>query len=86
MATPIHGIREESPVGQQLEGTPPNTESFATGLLEHPQYTRPETFRGRAVPPVLLSGNHAAIEAWRARAAEERTLARRSDLMERRDG
>lgn len=57
------------------------TESFATGLLEYPQYTRPETFRGRTVPPVLLSGDHAAIGAWRERAAREVTARVRPDLL-----
>ena len=61
-------------------------DSFSSGLLEGPQYTRPREFRGHEVPEILFSGNHAAIEAWRARAAEERTLERRRDLMERRDG
>ncbi len=55
-------------------------DSFATGLLEGPQYTRPREFRGHAVPEVLFSGNHAAIEAWREKAAEERTRVRRQDL------
>ncbi|MFI5402169.1 MAG: tRNA (guanosine(37)-N1)-methyltransferase TrmD [Planctomycetota bacterium] len=55
-------------------------DSFATGLLEGPQYTRPREFRGHGVPEVLFSGNHAAIDAWREKAAEERTRARRQDL------
>lgn len=55
-------------------------ESFAAGLLEYPQYTRPETFRGMAVPEVLLSGNHADIARWRREAAESLTRARRPDL------
>jgi tRNA (guanine37-N1)-methyltransferase len=58
-------------------------DSFSNGLLEGPQYTRPREFRGLAVPEVLFSGNHAAIEAWRERAAEERTRARRQDLWQR---
>jgi tRNA (guanine37-N1)-methyltransferase len=57
-------------------------DSFATGLLEHPQYTRPEEFEGQRVPPVLLSGNHAEVDAWRRRQALERTRARRPDLLE----
>ncbi|MHC4547159.1 MAG: tRNA (guanosine(37)-N1)-methyltransferase TrmD [Planctomycetota bacterium] len=61
-------------------------DSFATGLLEGPQYTRPRSFRGHEVPEVLFSGNHAAIAAWRRRAAEERTRQRRRDLMERGEG
>jgi len=55
-------------------------ESFEGGLLDCPQYTRPPVFRGRAVPDVLLSGNHEAIRQWRAERARERTLARRPDL------
>ncbi len=58
-------------------------DSFATGLLDHPHYTRPAEFRGRAVPPVLLSGHHAEIARWRRREALRRTLARRPDLIER---
>jgi tRNA (guanine37-N1)-methyltransferase len=58
------------------------SESFAAGLLEYPQYTRPEVFRGVAVPQVLLSGNHAAIARWRADQAQERTRARRPDLLQ----
>jgi tRNA (guanine37-N1)-methyltransferase len=60
-------------------------DSFATGLLEGPQYTRPREFRGLKEPEVLFSGNHAAIEAWRVRAAEERTRARRQDLWRHRE-
>jgi tRNA (guanine37-N1)-methyltransferase len=56
-------------------------ESFATGLLEHPQYTRPAEFRGHAVPEVLLSGDHARVARWRRAAALRRTLARRPDLL-----
>jgi tRNA (guanine37-N1)-methyltransferase len=59
-------------------------DSFTTGLLEGPQYTRPRDFRGLKVPEVLVSGDHAAIEAWRASAAEERTRTRRGDLWRRR--
>ena len=55
-------------------------ESFATGLLEHPQYTRPADCEGRAIPPVLLSGNHAEIARWRQEQAEALTRARRPDL------
>jgi len=61
-------------------------DSFATGLLEGPQYTRPRSFRGHEVPEVLLSGNHAEIAAWRRREAEERTRSRRRDLLERSGG
>lgn len=56
-------------------------ESFADGLLDHPHYTRPAEFRGMRVPDVLLSGNHAAVEAWRREQAMERTRTRRPDLL-----
>ena len=52
------------------------------GLLDHPHYTRPPEFRGMAVPEVLLSGDHAAIERWRREAAREKTLRNRPDLLE----
>ncbi len=55
-------------------------ETFADGLIEHPQYTRPREFRGRAVPDVLLSGNHAAIAQWRLQQRLQRTQERRPDL------
>jgi tRNA (guanine37-N1)-methyltransferase len=57
------------------------TESFADGLLDHPQYTRPAVFRGMAVPDVLVSGNHGEIERWRAAERRRRTEARRPDLI-----
>ncbi len=57
------------------------SDSFADGLLEHPQYTRPPEFRGMTVPQVLLSGNHAAIARWRRAQATERTRRRRADLL-----
>ena len=57
-------------------------DSFATGLLEHPQYTRPETFRGEAVPAILSSGHHAEVERWRRRESLRRTLQRRPDLLD----
>ena len=56
-------------------------DSFARGLLDYPQYTRPAEFRGMAVPPVLLSGHHGEIERWRRREALRRTLERRPDLL-----
>jgi tRNA (guanine37-N1)-methyltransferase len=59
-------------------------ESFAGGLLEYPHYTRPAEWQGRTVPPVLLSGNHANIAAWRRQEAEKITRARRPDLWEAR--
>ncbi len=58
-------------------------DSFAQGILEGPQYTRPREFRGHAVPDVLLSGNHADIAAWRRQQAEQRTQHRRADLWTR---
>jgi tRNA (guanine37-N1)-methyltransferase len=61
----------------------PLDESFATGLLEYPHYTRPREFRGVAVPEVLFSGHHAKIDAWRREQAEARTRLRRPDLWER---
>ena len=57
-------------------------DSFSSGLLEHPQYTRPEEFDGMRVPPILLSGNHGEVAAWRRREALRRTLERRPDLLD----
>jgi tRNA (guanine37-N1)-methyltransferase len=57
------------------------TESFESGLLDHPHYTRPVEFNGWEVPPVLLSGNHGAIASWRAEQALEATKKRRQDLL-----
>jgi tRNA (guanine37-N1)-methyltransferase len=59
----------------------PVDDSHAAGLLEHPQYTRPEQFRGMAVPEILLSGDHAAIARWRREQSLRTTLARRPDLL-----
>ena len=61
-----------------------NQESFVAGLLDCPQYTRPELYEGLAVPPVLLSGNHADIGRWRLKQALGRTWQRRPELLERR--
>ncbi len=58
-------------------------DSFAQGLLEYPQYTRPPIFRGLAVPEVLLSGDHARIASWRRRESLRRTFLRRPDLLRR---
>jgi tRNA (guanine37-N1)-methyltransferase len=58
----------------------PVDESFSKGLLEYPQYTRPQTFAGRDIPAVLTSGNHAEIERWRRKQAETLTKSRRADL------
>ena len=60
-------------------------ESFTTGLLDWPHYTRPEVWEGRPVPPVLLGGNHAEIERWRRRQALGRTRVRRPDLLDARE-
>jgi tRNA (guanine37-N1)-methyltransferase len=57
-------------------------ESFAAGLLEYPQYTRPPVFRGEAVPAILTSGDHGAVARWRDAAARARTRQRRPDLLE----
>lgn len=60
-------------------------ESFAGGLLEYPQYTRPREFRGREVPEILLSGDHEKIRLWRRQQALQRTLTRRPDLLKEED-
>lgn len=59
-------------------------DSFVNGLLDCPHYTRPETYEGQKVPPVLLSGNHADISRWRLKQALGRTWQRRPDLLEQR--
>jgi len=64
-------------MGAEESGT---EESFADGLLEYPQYTRPQEWEGRAVPEVLLSGHHGRIAAWRREMAEKITALRRPDL------
>lgn len=58
-------------------------ESFQDSLLEYPQYSRPETWRGKAVPPVLLSGHHANVEKWRREQSVRRTARWRPDLLKR---
>ena len=65
----------------------PHGESFGgdetiNGGLEYPQYTRPREFQGRAVPEILFSGNHGAVEAWRREQAKKRTAERRPDLLQ----
>jgi tRNA (guanine37-N1)-methyltransferase len=60
-------------------------ESFSSGLLEHPQYTRPPEFRGLAVPEILFTGDHGKIEKWRKEQSLQRTLERRHDLIEMND-
>jgi tRNA (guanine37-N1)-methyltransferase len=59
-------------------------ESFERGLLEYPQYTRPQDFEGRPIPEVLVSGDHAKVAAWRRGEAERATRERRPDLWRRR--
>lgn len=58
-------------------------ESFEDGLLEYPQYTRPQEFRGRVVPEIMLSGHHKNIEKWRRKESIRRTILRRPDLLEK---
>jgi tRNA (guanine37-N1)-methyltransferase len=60
----------------------PIKDSFSSGLLEHPHYTRPADFRGHKVPDVLLSGNHRHIDEWREKESLRRTVTRRPDLLE----
>ena len=64
-------------MGKLSSGT---DESFSDGLLEYPQYTRPQEFEGRTIPDVLVSGDHARVEAWRRAQAESLTQSRRPDL------
>ena len=59
------------------------TDSFADGLLEYPQYTRPEIYNGKAVPEILLSGNHEKIALWRRKQQLIRTRDRRPDLFKK---
>jgi len=70
-------------MGKLASGT---EESFADGLLEYPQYTRPQTFEGHGIPEVLISGDHAKVEAWRRAQAESLTQSRRPDLCAARKG
>lgn len=77
-------------VARLCPGVLPNEEAYSIeshyhGLLEHPLYTRPEVWRGRAVPEVLLSGNHAKIHAWQEETARETTEKKRPDLLENRE-
>ncbi len=66
------------------DGLSAEEDSFVNGLLDCPQYTRPEVYEGKAVPPVLLSGHHAQIERWRLKQSLGRTWLRRPELLERR--
>jgi tRNA (guanine37-N1)-methyltransferase len=70
-------------MGKLSSGT---DESFSDGLLEYPQYTRPQIFEGRAIPEILVSGDHARIEGWRQAEAEALTKSRRPDLWQARIG
>jgi tRNA (guanine37-N1)-methyltransferase len=65
-----------------IEAASTADESFAAGLLEYPQYTRPPSFRGMAVPAILTSGDHGAVDRWRHEQALERTRKRRPDLLD----
>ncbi len=65
-------------MGEEASG---DEESFETGMLEYPQYTRPREFEGRAIPEILLSGDHAKIAKWRREQAVKLTKARRPDLL-----
>jgi tRNA (guanine37-N1)-methyltransferase len=65
-----------------IEADSHESDSFADGLLEGPQYTRPERFREESVPSVLLSGHHGEVARWRRVEALRRTLQRRPDLLE----
>ncbi|MEI6601977.1 MAG: tRNA (guanosine(37)-N1)-methyltransferase TrmD, partial [Clostridia bacterium] len=73
-------------VGRLVPGVLPTAEAYieeshTNGLLEYPQYTRPEIFMGRAVPEVLLSGHHANIEEWRLEQSKSRTKLKRPDML-----
>ncbi len=70
-------------MGKEASGA---EESFEAGLLEYPQYTRPQDFEGRTIPEVLVSGDHAKVKAWRRAEAERLTRERRPDLWARRKG
>jgi tRNA (guanine37-N1)-methyltransferase len=76
----VEAMSREIPGVVQLPGSV-ERDSFRSGLLDHPHYTRPPVVEGLAVPEVLASGDHAAIERWRARAALAATLAKRPDLL-----
>jgi tRNA (guanine37-N1)-methyltransferase len=66
-------------MGNDLSGL---HESFEGGLLEHPQYTRPQVWEGREIPAILISGNHGAIAKWQRQEAEKLTKERRPDLLD----
>jgi tRNA (guanine37-N1)-methyltransferase len=64
-----------------IDAASTDEESFSSGLLEYPQYTRPAEFRGEGVPSVLVSGHHAEVAKWRHERSVARTLQRRPDLL-----
>ena len=70
-------------MGKQASG---EDESFSEGLLDYPQFTRPQEFEGRGIPEILISGDHAKVAAWRKAEAEALTRARRPDLWANRSG
>jgi tRNA (guanine37-N1)-methyltransferase len=70
-------------MGKQASG---EDESFSEGLLEYPQFTRPQEFEGRGIPEILISGDHAKVAAWRKAEAEALTRARRPELLANRSG
>jgi len=70
-------------MGDEASGT---DESFSDGLLEYPQYTRPQAFEGVPIPDILTSGDHAKVAAWRREQAERLTAARRPDLWGQKGG
>ena len=74
-------------VARMVEGVLPNEEAYSreshySGILEHPQYTKPFSWNGKEVPEVLISGHHANIETWKRQQSLKRTLERRPDLLE----
>ncbi len=75
-------------VARLCPGVLPNEDAYSieshyNGLLEHPQYTRPEVWRGRAVPEILISGHHAKIQEWQEKMARKTTEKKRPDLLEK---
>ena len=74
--------QHRAPAARRISQASHEGDSFASGLLEYPQYTRPETFRDLGVPPVLLSGHHGEVDRWRRHEALRRTRQRRPDLLD----
>jgi tRNA (guanine37-N1)-methyltransferase len=60
-------------------------DSFYNGLLDYPEYTRPQEYKEKQVPDILLSGDHGKVDRWRKKQALEKTLCRRPDLLEKKD-